>query len=199
MANPKTAGVARWIFLALWGHKLSRGDDAAYKFVEKVFQNVETMPRDAREASDVFYNQRMGDVLLTYENEAIFTNKMVCPDNPMPIISPDNNVKIVCPIALIDKNLDGKGEEHVKAAEAFVRSLFQPAAQQEFAATGFRSPNNKALTESMGVTKLKKLWEVEKRLGPWPKVQAKFFDEGVCLSFCICGAGQPCAFRSMIC
>ncbi len=64
LANPKTAGVARWIFLALWGSQ-RRGwrnrirDSDALQYVKQVFDNVVVQPRDAREASDVFYKQRV--------------------------------------------------------------------------------------------------------------------------------------------
>lgn len=94
VANPKTAGVARWIFLALWGHKANAGKAAATKYVTKVFDRVYVMPRDAREASDVFYTQKQGDALLTYENEAIFTNLVVSPTAPLPYICPPNNVRV---------------------------------------------------------------------------------------------------------
>lgn len=94
MANAKTAGVARWIFLALWGVHAAKGDKAAITYVTGVYDNVFIQPRDAREASDVFYKQRRGDVLLTYENEAVFTNLVSSPDQRMPFISPDNNVRV---------------------------------------------------------------------------------------------------------
>lgn len=58
VANPKTAGVARWIFLALWGHKMKKGDAPSIEYITKVFENVVVQPRDAREASDVFYRQK---------------------------------------------------------------------------------------------------------------------------------------------
>ena len=57
---PRAAGVARWIFLALWGHLGSRGTKAATQYVTKVFDRVVIQPRDAREASDVFYKQARG-------------------------------------------------------------------------------------------------------------------------------------------
>lgn len=59
-----------------------------------MFERVIIQPRDAREASDVFYKQERGDVLLTYENEAVFSNQIVSPDDPLPLISPDNNVRV---------------------------------------------------------------------------------------------------------
>ena len=60
----------------------------------QVFDRVEVQPRDAREASDVFYKQGKGDALLTYENEAVFTNLVVSPNEKLPCIVPDNNVRV---------------------------------------------------------------------------------------------------------
>jgi len=181
VANPRTAGVARWIFLALWGHKLRHGEVAARRYVTKVFDNVEIMPRDAREASDVFYTQKFGDVLLTYENEAVFTNLVVSPKSPLPFISPNNNVRIVCPGSLIDRNLEGKPPEVIEAAKSFMNYLFTPDAQKEFLECGFRSAIA-TLENIEGIDNLpavKKVWDVEKRLGSWSTVQKKFFDEEV--------------------
>jgi sulfate transport system substrate-binding protein len=182
VANPKTAGVARWIFLALWGHKMSKGETAARKFVTKVFDNVEVMPRDAREASDVFYTQRFGDALLTYENEAVFTNLVVSPKAPLPFISPDNNVRITCPAALVDRNIDTSPPEVRQAAEAFINYLFTPSAQKEFVACGFRTTNKVAAAQG-NAPRVKYVWEVEKKLGNWLTVQKKFFDDGVSFFF----------------
>ena len=59
----------------------------------QVFDRVQIQPRDAREASDVFYKQGQGDALLNYENEVIFTNKTYG-DDRLPYVSPDNNVRV---------------------------------------------------------------------------------------------------------
>ncbi len=143
-ANPKTAGVARWNFLGLWGHRMGKGDAVALKYCTnvccwwgivgahimslhlcmmfytnkntttiflhkqqqtkaanttnktppQVFKQVAIQPRDAREASDVFLRQAVADVLLTYENEIVLTNK-IQPETALPYIAPDNNV-LVC-------------------------------------------------------------------------------------------------------
>lgn len=176
-ANPKTAGVARWIFLALWGHKAwSKGDKAAKEYITKVFDRVEVQPRDAREASDVFYKQRRGDALLTYENEAVFTNLMVSPTETLPCIVPDNNIRIQCPVALVDSNLSIQPPEVQAAAQGFLNYLYKPAAQREFAACGFRSAIPHVMKES-GLPSVRKLWTVEGKLGGWQRVQQKFFDD----------------------
>lgn len=60
----------------------------------QVFERVLVQPRDAREASDVFYKQNTGDVLLNYENEVIFTNLQYGDADAMPYVVPNNNVRV---------------------------------------------------------------------------------------------------------
>ncbi len=158
-ANPKTAGVARWNFLALWQHGLDGGagrlkkgalnpdpgcppDPAARGFVKAVLSNVPIMPRDAREASDAFYAQNKGDALLNYENEIIATNEAGDVEEPLPYVVPADNVRITLPVALVAANLD-RFPLHSRAAareaaQAFLEFLFTPEAQAEFVASGFR-------------------------------------------------------------
>ncbi|MFM7514751.1 MAG: sulfate ABC transporter substrate-binding protein, partial [Cyanobium sp.] len=76
-ANPKTSGGARWNFLGLWGSITQAGGtpQQAEAYVTSVYRNVDNLPKDAREASDVFLKRDQGDVLLNYENEAILATK----------------------------------------------------------------------------------------------------------------------------
>lgn len=179
-ANPKTAGVARWIFLGLWGFKLKAGKKAATQYVTKVFDQVLVQPRDAREASDVFYRQGMGDALLTYENEAYFTNMVLPEKDRLPYIVPDDNIRIQCPAGLIDANINQSDPEVREAATAFCNFLYTRESQREFAACGFRTPF-KELNEEVGLAPVKGLWTAEKRLGGWKTIQKEFFDDtGIC-------------------
>ena len=76
-ANPKTSGGAKWNFLALWGSVTQAGgtEDQALAFTTKVINNAPTLPKDAREASDVFIKQGQGNVLINYENEVILAKQ----------------------------------------------------------------------------------------------------------------------------
>lgn len=182
LANPKTAGVARWIFLALWGAKMKKGHAASLDYVMRVFENVVVQPRDAREASDVFYKQKVGDVLLTYENEVILTNE-VYGDKALPYLVPSYNIRIECPLALVDKVVDSRGPEVREAASEFCRFLFTAPAQSEFAKLGFRvNPRTcrEVANQQTGLPPAT-LWQVDKELGGWAKAQAKFFDAGAIL------------------
>lgn len=180
VANPKTAGVARWIFLALWGSKMKKGDAAAREYVTKVFDNVLIQPRDAREASDVFYRQRLGDVLLTYENEVVLTNQVYGQDKALPYVVPSPNVRIECPLALVDKVLDNRPAAALEAATAFCNFLFTPEAQVEFGKVGFRTNRKlcKVVPEHQQGQPSIKTWTVDKELKGWSAAQKKFFDAG---------------------
>jgi sulfate/thiosulfate transport system substrate-binding protein len=173
-ANPKTSGGARWNFLALWGAiaKTSKDDTKALNFTTQVFKNAPILPRDAREASDVFFKQGQGDVLINYENEVILAGLNGL---KLPYVVPDVNISIDSPVAIVDKNVDKHGTRQV--AEAFVKFLFTPEAQREFAKVGFRPVNATVEKEVVNqYPKIKTLFTV-KDLGGWDAVQKKFFDD----------------------
>ena len=176
-ADPKTSGVARWNFLALWGSVLKTGgDDAkALDFTTKVYKNVPILTKDAREATDVFFKQGQGDALINYENEIILAGQKG--EKPTYTI-PDVNVSIDNPIAIVDKNVDKHGTREV--AEAFVKYLYTPEAQREFAKAGFRPVDATVAAEPEFAKKyppVKTLFTA-KDLGGWGEIQQKFFDDG---------------------
>lgn len=87
--------------------------------------------------SDVGMCVQVGDVLLTYENEVILTNE-VYGDKALPYLVPSYNIRIECPLALVDRVVENRGPEVHKAATTFCSFLFTAAAQGEFAKLGFR-------------------------------------------------------------
>jgi sulfate/thiosulfate-binding protein len=174
-ANPKTSGGARWNFLVLWGAVTKTGgDDAkAEEFTAKVYKNVPVLPKDAREASDVFFKQGQGDALINYENEVILAKAN---GQNLPHVVPDVNISIDSPVAVVDKNVDKHKTREV--AEAFVKFLYTPAAQREFAKVGFR-PVDRAVEQEFATQypKIKTLFTAQD-LGGWDEIQKKFFDDG---------------------
>jgi sulfate/thiosulfate transport system substrate-binding protein len=171
-ANPKTSGVARWNYLALWGSvtEANGSEDKAKEFVTAVYKNVPILPRDAREATDVFLKQGQGDALLNYENELILSG---IEGKVTPYIVPRLNISIDTPVAVVDRNVDKKGTR--KVAEAFVSYLYTPEAQREFAKVGFR-PALPAIEKEFAKNfrPVQKLYTV-KDLGGWDAVNRKFF------------------------
>lgn len=176
-ADPKTSGVARWNFLALWNAVIKTGgDDAkATDFVTKVYKNVPILTKDAREATDAFFKQGQGDALINYENEIILAEQK---GEKVTYVIPDVNISIDNPIAVVDKNVDKHGNREV--VEAFVKYLYTPEAQQEFAKVGFR-PVDETVAKTKEFAdkypKVKTLGTVED-FGGWGTVQKKFFADG---------------------
>jgi sulfate/thiosulfate-binding protein len=175
-ANPKTSGGARWNFLGLWGSVTQTGGDQkqAETFVTNVYKNVDNLPKDAREASDVFLKRDQGDVLLNYENEAILATRTG--DLKAPFVVPEVNIRIEGPVAVVDKVVDRKGTR--KAAQALAAYLFTEEAQQIFAEEGFR-PTNPSVWQRVKdrFAPVKTFFSV-KDFGGWAAVNKTFFDNG---------------------
>lgn len=174
-ANPKTSGGARWNFLGLWGSvgQGSGNDAKALDYTTKVYKNVPVLPKDAREATDVFFKQKQGDVLLNYENEVLLAKEK---GEALPYIVPDPNISIDNPVAVVDANVDKHGTREI--AEAFVNFLFTPEAQREFAQTGFRPVDSSVAQEfAKEYPKINQLATAQS-FGGWNKIQEEFFDDG---------------------
>lgn len=175
-ADPKTSGIARWNFLALWNSaiKTGGGEQKALDFVTKVYNNVPILTKDAREATDIFAKRGQGDALINYENEIVLAQQK---GEKVDYIIPDVNISIDNPIAIVDKNVDKHGTREV--AEAFVKFLYSPEAQQEFAKVGFRPVEETAQTKELAnkYPKVKNLGTVQD-YGGWDSVQNKFFEDG---------------------
>lgn len=174
-ANPKTSGVARWNFMGLWGSVTQTGgsEAKARAFTTQVYNAVPVLAKDAREATDVFYKQKQGDVLLNYENEILLAQAQGAKE---PFIIPPVNISIDALVAVVDKNADKKGTQAV--ATAFAKYLFTPEAQEEFAKAGFRSVNPAVAQKyAAKFPKVPKLYTIG-AFGGWQKVQDKFFKDG---------------------
>ncbi|MBW4582189.1 MAG: sulfate ABC transporter substrate-binding protein [Tildeniella nuda ZEHNDER 1965/U140] len=175
-ANPKTSGGARWNFLGLWGSvgQIGTAEDKAREYVTQVYRNAPVLPKDAREATDAFFKQGQGDVLLNYENEMILASQKG--ESGFFTVVPQTNISIDNPIAVVDKNVDKHGTRAV--SEAFVQFLFTPEAQREFAKVGFRPVNTAVAKEfDKKFPKVTKLYTA-KDFGGWDTIQKKFFDDG---------------------
>ncbi|MBD2559984.1 MULTISPECIES: sulfate ABC transporter substrate-binding protein [Nostoc] len=174
-ANPKTSGIAIWEFLAFWGSiTLTGGDEAtALDYVTKVYKNTSILTKDAREASDLFFQKGEGDVLINYENEVILAEKK---GTKLPYVVPQVNISIDNPVAVVDKNVDKHGTREV--AQGFVDFLYSTEAQREFAKLQYR-PVNPTVTQEVAskYPSIKTLF-TSQDLGGWDIIQKKFFGDG---------------------
>ncbi|WP_226889585.1 sulfate ABC transporter substrate-binding protein [Nostoc sp. MG11] len=174
-ANPKTSGIAIWEFLAFWSSvSLTGGDEtAALDYVTRVYKNIPVLTKDAREASNLFFQKGEGDVLINYENEVILAQ---IGGLKLPYVVPQVNISIDNPVTLVDKNVDKHGTREV--AQAFIDFLYSTEAQREFAKLQYR-PVNPTVTQEVASKQppIKTLF-TSQDLGGWDIIQRKFFEDG---------------------
>jgi len=177
--NPKTSGGAMWNVLGLYGAAL-RGqvegvpaDDhaAAQAFLLSVLQNVTVMDKGARE-SITNYEQGVGDVAITYENEVLVGHQA---GQDYELILPSSTLLIENPIAVVDAYVDKHGTREV--AEAFVEFVFTKEAQEIFAKYGLRSvdPEVAKATEDQ-YPAIPDLFTID-FFGGWAKATPDYFGE----------------------
>ena len=157
--NPKTSGVARWNYLAIWGYVLRRELGADYvaklrdpafadevaaaqvkarEFVTKVFKNVPVLDRAARAATNTFVQRRIGDVLINWENEILLSQNELDAAG-VEVVIPEISILAETVVALVDKNVDRKGTR--EAAQAYLEYLYSPEGQ-DIAAKNYYRPSD---------------------------------------------------------
>jgi sulfate/thiosulfate transport system substrate-binding protein len=173
--NPKTSGNARWGVLAGYGALLREKDaKAAEAWVTALVRNTRTLASGGREATDAFVRNGVGDVLLTFENEALFVSKAAA--EPIDFVIPPVNIRTDFPVVVVDRVVDQRGTRAV--AEAFARFLFGPKAQALYAEAGYRPTDAGARKAAPAAFReVPKLFSIDD-LGGWPKVDAALFADG---------------------
>jgi sulfate/thiosulfate-binding protein len=163
--NVQTSGGAKWNVLAAYGaqRKAGRSHAQAVKYLEKLYDHIVSQDKSAREALQTFLAGR-GDVLLAYENEAIFARRK---DQPLSYVIPKATIRIENPIA-VTKNASDKA-----TARAFVRYLRTRPAQRIFAENGYR-PVIPGAAKGFAFPVRPHLFTI-KYLGGWAKVDKRFF------------------------
>jgi sulfate/thiosulfate-binding protein len=168
--NPFSSGSAKWNLLAPYAAKSNGGADkkAGLAYISKlVGDHVKVQPKSGREATETFL-QGTGDVLLSYENEALFIERK---GDPVEHVTPPQTFKIENPAAVVTK---GKGAEKAKA---FTDFLFTPAAQELWAQAGFRPVDpTVAAKYAKDFPAPEKLWTIAD-LGGWKDLDGTLFDK----------------------
>lgn len=177
--NPKTSGGARWNYLAAWAYELERsgGDqEAAKNFVASIYKNVAVLDTGARGSTNTFVQNKVGDVLIAWENEALLSLKEFG-EGEYEIVVPSVSILAEVKLAIVDKNVDEKGTREL--AHAFLEQLYTPEVQKIIAKHGYRplypEHADPADLESFPEVKLIKIGDV---FGGWAKAQPEHFDEG---------------------
>jgi len=175
--NPKTSGGARWAYLAAWiyAEKAPGGNaQKAKDFVANLYKHVPVLDTGARGSTTTFTKRGIGDVLLSWENEAHLALKET--PGQYEIVYPSRSILAEPPVAVVDKNVDRHKSR--AAAEAFVKFLYTPQAQEIEAKDFYRPRNREILAKYKSQFPSIPLATVDGDFGGWAKAQATHFSDG---------------------
>jgi sulfate/thiosulfate-binding protein len=178
--NPKTSGGAQWAYLAAWGYANEKfgGDEAKVKeFVGSLYKNVPVLDSGARGSTTTFAQRGLGDVLLSWENEAFLALNELGPDK-FDVVVPPVSIKAEPSVALVEGNAKDKGT--TKTAQAYLDYLYSPVGQKIVAKNYYRA----AKPELADPQDLKRFPDIklisidDPVFGGWAKVTPKHFASG---------------------
>ena len=175
--NPKTSGAARWGYLAAWGFAKEKfgGDETKIKeFIGKLLKNVPVLDTGARGSTTTFVQRGIGDILVSWENEAFLATRDIG-KGQFDIVIPSVSILAEPPVALVEKNTARKGTTDV--AKAYLDYLYTPEAQ-ELAAKYYYRPSDPAVLAKHAKTfpSFKTITIAE--FGGWKAAQKQHFDDG---------------------
>jgi sulfate transport system substrate-binding protein len=192
--NPKTGGAPRWAYLAGWGWALKKelgdlalvhkADDpkviAAQKkardYIQALYQHVPVLDSGARGSTTTFAQRNIGDVLLTWENEAFLIKKEFGEDQ-FEIVVPSLSILAEPPVAVLEQNAKEHGTAEV--AKAYLEYLYSPAGQK-LVAKNFYRPIKPELADKADLARFPniQLFKIDDVFGSWRKAQAEHFADG---------------------
>ena len=175
--NPKTSGGARWNFLAAWAWALKQngGDEAkAQDFVTRLYRNVPVLDSGARGSTITFAERGIGDVFISWENEAYLADK----EKPgrFEIVTPPFSILTEPPVAVVDKVVERRGTKEV--ATAYLEYLDSPEGQDIIGKHFYRPIEEAAKAKYASFFPQLETTTVDETFGGWKAAQAKFFKDG---------------------
>lgn len=177
--NPKTSGGARWNYLAAWAYaeKKFNNDEAQTKeFLKAIYKNVPVLDSGARGSTTTFVERGIGDVFISWENEAYLAINELGPDK-FEIVVPSLTILAEPPVAVVDRNVDRRKTRAI--AEEYLKYLYSDEGQ-EIAAKNYYRPRSEAVAKKYA-SKFPKvnLITVDEAFGGWKKAQKTHFaDKG---------------------
>jgi sulfate/thiosulfate-binding protein len=187
--NPKTSGGAKLNLLAAWGAVLkkngidqkssvaerTRAEDEAKTFVTQLYRQCPVLDSGARGATVTFARRMIGDVHLTWENEAHLELDEL-PDD-LEVVYPSCSIRAEPHVMVVDENVDRKGTREV--AEAYLKFLYTDKAQEIIASNYYRPSNPDVAARHRGRLRDIDLFRVDYiDLGGWDAIQKRFFADG---------------------
>ncbi|MFO1340188.1 MAG: sulfate ABC transporter substrate-binding protein [Burkholderiaceae bacterium] len=176
--NPKTSGGARWNYLAAWGYALKApgGNEAkARDFVTALYRNVPVLDSGARGSTTTFVERGIGDVFISWENEAFLAVKELGPDK-FQIVVPSVSILAEPPVSWVDKVVDKRGTREV--AKAYLEYLYSPEGQKIAGENYYRPIDPRAAAQFDKLFPKIKLFTIDELFGGWAKAQKTHFNDG---------------------
>ena len=176
--NPKTSGGARYNYLAAWGYALKQpggNEKTAQELLTKIYKNVPVLDSGARGSTTTFVEREIGDVLITWENEALLAIRELGPDK-VQIVAPSVSVLAEPPVTIVDKVVDRRGTR--KVAEAYLKFLYSDEGQELAGKHYYRPINEKIAAKYASQFPKVKLLTVDEIAGGWTKAQKTHFADG---------------------
>jgi len=173
--NPKTSGNGKLSVLAAWGSVVYRGgtEAQARAYLTRLYQNVPVLDSGARGATTTFADEKVGDVHLTWENEALLETE--ASGGELQIVYPPVGIRAEPTVAWVDANVAATRKESV--AKAYLQFLFTDAAQETIARHGYRPLNEEILRRHADRLPRIDLFPVTLLGKDWDEVWKKFFDD----------------------
>jgi sulfate/thiosulfate-binding protein len=176
--NPRTSGGARWAYLAAWGWAVRQpngNEETATALLTELFRRVPVLDSGARGASATFARNGVGDVLLTWENEAHLLLAEHTADG-LEIVVPSESILAEPPIAWVDSNVERHHTRDV--AEAYLRWFYEEEAQEIAARHHLRPRNEAVLSRHRGELPDVRLFTIEETSTSWAAAQTRHFADG---------------------
>ena len=176
--NPKTSGGARWSYLAAWGYALKKnnGDDKkAEEFVTRLYKNVPVLDSGARGSTTTFAQRGIGDVLLSWENEAFLALNELGKDK-VEVITPAISILAEPPVAVVDKVAAKHGTTEL--AKAYLTYLYSEEGQEIGAKNYYRPRSAQAFAKYANNFPKLQFFTMDELFGGWQKAQKRHFEDG---------------------
>lgn len=173
LPNPKTSGGAKWAYMAAWGWAKKNRDDAA-SYMKEFFKNAPILDTGARGASTTFIQRGIGDVLITWENEAYLSLAKET-DHEFEMVYPSVSIQADPPVTWLEGITKEKGTQDV--AEFYLKYLYSKKAQELIAKHCFRPFDEEVLEKYRKKFPAIKMFKIED-FGGWETVEKEHFRDG---------------------
>jgi sulfate transport system substrate-binding protein len=177
VVNPKTGGNGRYAYLAAWGYAKKKGasDAQAAEFVGKLYKNVPVLGKGGRDATTVFLQRNIGDVLITFESEVLSVNREFG-EGKVDAIYPSISILAENPVAVVERTVTKKGTAEL--AKAYLNYLYSEEGQEIAARHALRPRSQAVLKKYAGTFKPLQLFTVQDVFGSLGEAQKVHFNDG---------------------